>query len=772
MQSIRTDGGYNADCSSLSNFSESSSLSLDAPTGINMDAPYRTRFTSVHPYGRQADSLVSRWKKNEPVEQVVEFARPQMEPSKKMLQDGEKNYRTTIATNQGPKQVPLPHDLFLPSKIAELQKIMDVADGSAGSALDNSQDKFGGSASCDTNSFSVAKSDCATTFASKSNLPLESAVNTNGADDTNLYDKKEANISRVLPQWKNLRVINPIDPRIDLSSVNLVHASTLRSKCPPNDTSVAKGDTKENYLAPNQQGYLRLLESCLPFFNAYTSSSERATSNGDMKAAATKKALQIGELMLKCLESDGTFSSLADSEVDTNRDATSTVAPQRANRKLAFQNSNSSASSDGQNFPQANDAEAQGLEQEIQQRQEQLQHHDHHEQILQGPRIVSDSMAFSSANNGTSNGSGGSGNDTSRAHKDVGNNLPKSDSDQNCVDEDTKLSNLKEGEMHNSPPAKVKVSPQNNYHHLAVSATGGENAADAIATTSHTRLAMKKRKRMYRRREYEEVNRQLQESSESSESFAEELFRPGCLVLLEDALSFTKTARLIVQSSPPYLALHVNAAFMRLADFGSCSIVGKPASALLSIVERIPNLNKTLSGEASIDCESTSKAAAISSSKLQQNEASTSKNTVAQNDPSEMCLDVLIASSGLNQCYAVTLAKGNSDCSICLMSICPVGTCKPTNASIELKEESIPTLPTNQHCGSLDSNSSSNKRKQHLHHAPLKNTKQAYCRSNDDITHYVIQLRPTDASADCHSHSDDTSVPSALTDPNPVAACG
>lgn len=527
MQSSRTDGGYNADCSSLSNFSDSSSLSLDAP--------YITRSTSVHHYGRQADSLDSRWKVNDPLEQIAEFARPQMEPSKKMLQDGEKNYSVTIATNQGPKRVHLPHDLFLPSKVAELKKITDVAGGSAVSALGNSQDTFGGSSSRDTNS------SLTTSFASKSNLPLEPAVNTNGADDANLYNKKEANISRGLSQWKNLRVINPIDPRIDLSSVNLVRASTLKS--PRNDTSLAKGDTEENYLAPNQQGYLKLLESCLPFFNTYTSSSERATSNGDMKAEATKKAIQIGEFMLKCLESDGTFSSLADSDVNTNRDATSMAALPRAKRKLAFQNSNSSASSDGQKFPQVNDAEAQGLEQEIIQHQEQLQHHDHHEQILQGPRIVSDSMAFSSANNGTSNGSGGSGNDTSRAHIEVGSNLPKSDSDQNCIKEDTKLGDLKEGEMHNSPPAKVKVSPQNNYHHLAVSATGGENAADTIATTSNTRLAMKKRKRMDRRREYEEVNRQLQESSESSDRFAEELFRPGCLVSLEDALSFTKTAR-------------------------------------------------------------------------------------------------------------------------------------------------------------------------------------------------------------------------------------
>lgn len=799
-QSNRTNGGYNADCSSLSNFSDFSSLSLDVPTGINLDAPYKTRSCK-----RQFDVLsVSRWKKYESVEQAVGFAPPLMESSKKTLQDGGKNHRVTIATNQGPKQIPLPHEFFLPTKICDLKKITDVADDSAVSPLGNSLDRFGGSTSRDT--------DCSITSASKNNFPLESAVNTNGDGDANLCNKKETDISRILPNWKNLRVVNPIDPRIDLSSVSLVHASTLHARSTQNDSTTAKGDTEVTHLAPNQQGYLRLLESCLPFFNAYTSSSEQPTSNGDMKAAATKKALEIGEFMLKCLESDGTFSSLASSEADTNIDATSMFALPRANHKPAFQNLSSSASSDGHDFSQVDNSEAGGLDQEI---QEQLQHHDHQEQILQGPPIVSDSMAFSSANNGTSNGSGGSGNDTSRAHKEAGSNSLKSKFCEDFIDEDTRLrnleknsvfnhareriadnsnGNLKEGQTHNSQLANCKVSHQNNCHHLAISSTGGENAADIIATTSHSRLAMKKRKRMDRRREYEEVNRQLQESSESSESFAEELFRPGTLVLLEDALSFTKIARLIVQSSPPFLALHANAAFMRLADFGSCSIVGKPISALLSVVERIPNLSKTLSGEACVDCESTSKAAAISSSKLQQNEVRSSKCTVTQNDPAEMCLDVLIASSGLNQCYAVTLtkenegsksrnsnnsSKGNSGCSICLMSICPVGTCKPKYASIDLKEESIPMLPTNHRCGSLGSNSSSKKRKQHLHphlcsshESPLINTNQAYCCSNDDITHYVIQLRPTDALADFHSHSDDTSVPSALTDPNPVAACG
>jgi len=538
-QSSRIDGGYNADCSSLSNFSDSSSSFLDAPKGIHMNAPHRTRSMSVRASRKKFD--VSSY------------------------------------------------GLLLPMKIADLKKIADVDDGAAVSALDDSKDRLGRSASLNKNSFSGSISNFAIPSLSPNNLPSESAVNTDGTGHENLHNKKETYISRVLPQRKNLRVVNPIDPRIDLSSVSLVHASTLHARSTENDPTVVNGGMGGIYPSPNHERYLRLMESYLPFFNAYALSSKLPTSNDEMKAAATKKAIQIGEVMLKCLESDGTFSSQTASDVDKNSDATSVILSRAKQKyqghsidhndhefpsekmpkgmdvcipqnKLTFQNSSSSASSDGQHVSQENSREADGLEQESRQGQEVLQQHDHQEQTLQGPRIVSDTMHSSSANNGTSNGSGGSGNDTYGARQEAGSN---SDSRGDSIDAGAKLRNSKEniqldharertadaeninlkGERHNYSLPNLSVSHGNNSHHPTISSTRGGKVTEVITATAHTRLATKKRKRMDRRREYEEVKRQFQESSESCESFAEELFCPGSLVSLEKSLSFTKTAR-------------------------------------------------------------------------------------------------------------------------------------------------------------------------------------------------------------------------------------
>jgi hypothetical protein len=77
----------------------------------------------------------------------------------------------------------------------------------------------------------------------------------------------------------------------------------------------------------------------------------------------------------------------------------------------------------------------------------------------------------------------------------------------------------------------------------APSLSEGEKANKACDnhTTEFERLVNKKRKRMDKRREYEEeVQLQLQSSSDSSVA---QVFDPGQYMSMEDSLSFTNTAR-------------------------------------------------------------------------------------------------------------------------------------------------------------------------------------------------------------------------------------
>ena len=70
---------------------------------------------------------------------------------------------------------------------------------------------------------------------------------------------------------------------------------------------------------------------------------------------------------------------------------------------------------------------------------------------------------------------------------------------------------------------------------------------DVEAMVSEKKIMEKKRKRMNMRREYEEeVQRQMRDSSESSSRPHETALEPGRPVTLEEVLSFTKTARLVI----------------------------------------------------------------------------------------------------------------------------------------------------------------------------------------------------------------------------------
>ncbi|KAL7549016.1 hypothetical protein ACHAWF_012281, partial [Thalassiosira exigua] len=123
-----------------------------------------------------------------------------------------------------------------------------------------------------------------------------------------------------------------------------------------------------------------------------------------------------------------------------------------------------------------------------------------------------------------------------------------------------------------------------------------EEEAEA-ATTSKEKIMVKKRKRMNMRREYEEeVQRQMRDSSESSSIAYETALEPGKPVTLEEVLSFTKTARLLVQALPPFLAVHVNAAFTSLCGIQSPSAIGTPVASIISLPDTTVNKESDSSG--------------------------------------------------------------------------------------------------------------------------------------------------------------------------------
>ncbi|KAL7473123.1 hypothetical protein ACHAXS_013518, partial [Conticribra weissflogii] len=84
---------------------------------------------------------------------------------------------------------------------------------------------------------------------------------------------------------------------------------------------------------------------------------------------------------------------------------------------------------------------------------------------------------------------------------------------------------------------------------------GNVHQEDMDAIVSKEKILEKKRKRMNMRREYEEEVRQMRDSSESSScQHHESAFEPGRPVTLEEVLSFTKTARYVVNCEfPPHV---------------------------------------------------------------------------------------------------------------------------------------------------------------------------------------------------------------------------
>jgi len=229
-------------------------------------------------------------------------------------------------------------------------------------------------------------------------------------------------------------------------------------------------------------------------------------------------------------------------------------------------------------------------------------------QTVQQPRLVTDissgtgTTTATNRSSGSGTGSSNENNTTSKSESGSGGgNSDKQKASKDChvasaTNEDTKP------ESQPTAAHNKTEKPHIHYHHHhhglretvengAKLLSEGSNAGPELdqEEVSKEKIMEKKRKRrMNMRREYEEeVQRQTGDSSESSSIADEAALDAGSPVSLEEVLSFTKIARLLVQALPPFLAVHSNAAFTNLCGIQSSSAIGTPIASMLSLPEGI-----------------------------------------------------------------------------------------------------------------------------------------------------------------------------------------
>jgi hypothetical protein len=390
-------------------------------------------------------------------------------------------------------------------------------------------------------------------------------------------------VNKQRPQHEDISVvINPVDPRIDLSSVQVIHAkehnsrkdeSSMETTCnSSNSQSQSKNHKKSQEL---MNVYSQLMESCKPFFNRYqgkgnldrSPDGHNRHSNNDadhgLQATATARTCRDGGT-----KRGGTARSLSQNPPikkpqDYNSDSTSiasscssssTSANSRENEELFDLIKRGAAALRrplspllaGQDFYPAPPAEM-NIDMGQQIRRPRDGRPGNESSSSRGPRVVSDAIGSSSLNTGSGTGSGngsgtGSGNDTYPNNTPAGTTSTATyfggDNKANQRNSEPSYNDVKKAHapLHESSTRNLSGNTSQYFY-------GDKNKSSDNHTECSTqeRLAVKKRKRMDKRREYEEeVPRQLQSSSDDCE---ERVFSPGQCVSMEDSLSFTNTAR-------------------------------------------------------------------------------------------------------------------------------------------------------------------------------------------------------------------------------------
>lgn len=180
------------------------------------------------------------------------------------------------------------------------------------------------------------------------------------------------------------------------------------------------------------------------------------------------------------------------------------------------------------------------------------------------------------------NGSSGSGNDKGSSEEMMDHNM-KSHSSENSKDNsggslpNNVKNKLDVQDNANAPRFSPNPSEPSTQRRLSSRSndTQSQNAA------REKKLHDKKRKRMNMRRVYEDQMEQDMGSSDSSSD--QGVLRPGKPVTLDNAISFTKTAKFVVKSSPSLIVIYTNAAYSRLSGIDSHSAVGNPITSFLSL---------------------------------------------------------------------------------------------------------------------------------------------------------------------------------------------
>lgn len=200
------------------------------------------------------------------------------------------------------------------------------------------------------------------------------------------------------------------------------------------------------------------------------------------------------------------------------------------------------------------------------------------------------SSGSGNGSSGSGHGSSGSGNDhggsNGNGSSGSGNDNDKGSSEE-LMDhngETNSTENSRDDSEAGSPKTKTKLNHPDNMSLPCFSTNPSEPSTQRSQDQDAARekkLQDKKRKRMNMRRVYEDQMEQDMGSSESS--FEQGGLRPGKPVTLDNAISFSKTAKLVVKASTPLTIIHTNAAYSKLSGIHAHNAVGNPISAIISL---------------------------------------------------------------------------------------------------------------------------------------------------------------------------------------------
>jgi hypothetical protein len=327
----------------------------------------------------------------------------------------------------------------------------------------------------------------------------------------------------------------------------------------------------------------------------------------------------------------------------------------------------------------------------------------------------------SGSGTGSNQGSSGSGNDGKGSSEELakedsnsgGDGMNGSDGSSNKINNHRGNQVIVSSMLDDSNAAEMQ--PQQNQQNSLPTDVRGDGihvaSTPAETATREQKMLVKKRKRIVMRREYEAQQRHMS-SSDSSGDSTEHFFPPGRPLTLDQVLVFSKIpryakpavavslvifivdlfqthaaslsvfCRLVIQGTPPFLIVHMNAACCRLTGIDAHLLVGKPISVFLSvpsfsvedcdIVENVVNEASISKIKPAVDAISGIDSAAAVNQSI---------TTSLEMEESNMTIDRLIMTCGCDGVAHLVnvqtkLASPSLDCEenkiLCRLSIAPI----------------------------------------------------------------------------------------------------